>query len=165
MRGATRMLALGRQVGDVELRSAMQRLLDQEAGDPVPAAVETLLPPSLPSDTRGGAPAAIAATTVSPPGSTAAVASGSTQYGAQPLMGMSGSGAGSSPWRTATDTPTPMAATITTSTAHGNQRIDPTPIGEPNDYGSGHDANRTEHVAPDFQVGAFHVKARLCAAC
>ena len=76
VRGATRMLALGRQVGDVELRSAMQRLLDQEAGDPVPAAVETLLPPSLPSDTRGGAPAAIAATTVSPPGSTAAVASG-----------------------------------------------------------------------------------------
>ena len=76
VRGATRMLALGRQVGDVELRSAMQRLLDQEAGEPAPAAVESLLPPSLPTDSRGGAPAATAATAVSTPGPTAAVATG-----------------------------------------------------------------------------------------
>jgi CheY-like chemotaxis protein/HPt (histidine-containing phosphotransfer) domain-containing protein len=65
VRGAPRMLALGRQVGDVELRSALQRLLDRDgsAGEAAPAAVDSLLPPPLPTEhrhaTAGAMPAAI----------------------------------------------------------------------------------------------------------
>ncbi|KGQ02218.1 hypothetical protein BBAD15_g12573 [Beauveria bassiana D1-5] len=45
------------------------------------------------------------------------------------------------------------------SDGHGQRRIDPAPAGQPDDHGPRDDGDRTQHVGPDFEIGAFHVQA------